>query len=455
MILPQSTTALKIQAHLTLRTPLLVRAGVAGDFADAVIERDPNGQLHINGYVWASLLRRALARLEEGSHLAAAIGDYGTATSSTGVSPLWCEASFAELPRVDIRPQNRMDRQLQTVASGALYSQEVVPPGLPLTLRAIYFLTPNDISGADFTDALAAALWVINEGVETVGGGWSYGCGQLDVARLHVAGLNLTQAEQRQQLWEWDATNWSEVPVQRRGKFQQVASNAIWHRLRLHGAIPDGQLLAVSESLPPLELAEYADSDMPDSFVFRRTRFSENNTPQPEIVIPGKALRQAVLSRELERAWRTAGQTVCLDSTAPSSATCTCQRCRWFGNTSRRGCIAVADAPVTRAERTNLHRISLCEHSFQNINLFSGEYLSRGEFTFEVLVDGASSGDTAARDTADEILKSLKPLLAQMQPDGPAPPGWYRLGKTSTATGQLEFNRLEIRDAAGEWNSLL
>lgn len=442
MMIPLATEALKFQVKLTLRSNLMIRSGETGDVSDSVIERDYKGRLHINGYVWAGLLRRSLERLEQGKLLAEAIGNYGANTSTTGVSPLWCETCCVELPVVDIRHQNRMDRKLQTVASGALYTEEVVPPGLRLKLQAVYFRSPDDHHLLETVqEAISSALWVINEGVETIGGGWSYGFGQLRVDQFQTEFLDLTKPDQRQRLWQWDTIAWKPVPVKRCGVFQQFSPDAVWEKLRLHTAIADGQLLAVSENVPPLYLDEYHGPEMPDTFVFRRTYLDAHNIPGSEIVVPGKAFRQAVLLREIERYLHSRGETMCSDSSSPASAECSCKRCKWFGNTGHRGLIAVADAPVTRAECTILHRISLCEHSFQNINLFSGEYLNHGEFVFEVIIDGVTHKglDTKLKDAVLSIIE-------QMRPDSPAPPGWYRLGKTSTATGQLVIRKVEIQD---------
>ncbi|MCP4107481.1 MAG: hypothetical protein GY749_18380 [Desulfobacteraceae bacterium] len=76
---------------------------------------------------------------------------------------------------------------------------------------------------------------------------------------------------------------------------------------------------------------------------------------------------------------------VCLDTTVAKS--CGCKRCTWFGSVDKRGIVSVADSTVKNSETVVLSRIQLCEHSMQNMNLFSGEFLSQGDFTVDILID--------------------------------------------------------------------
>ena len=70
-------SVLKFNVNLRLKTNLLLCSGFSSElFADSTIEKTSDGCLHINGYVWASLLRRCLARIRSGDTLAATIGKY-------------------------------------------------------------------------------------------------------------------------------------------------------------------------------------------------------------------------------------------------------------------------------------------------------------------------------------------------------------------------------------------
>src|SRR6185369_3545052 len=133
--------ALKLSVDFSLATPLLLRSGLTGDVTDSAIERVPNTpgespKLHINGYVWASLLRRSLGRLKKGEQLAAIIGkDQGVG----GVSPLWCEQTVAELHGTAVNPGTSIDRKWGATKVGALFNDELAIAGLPLTLRLTMF----------------------------------------------------------------------------------------------------------------------------------------------------------------------------------------------------------------------------------------------------------------------------------------------------------------------------
>jgi hypothetical protein len=65
------------------------------------------------------------------------------------------------------------------------------------------------------------------------------------------------------------------------------------------------------------------------------------------------------------------------------------------------------------------------------MNLFSGEYLTGGEFSFKIIIDESRTTD------AGELLSDLTTLLDEMKGVN-APPGWYRLGGTATCTGQVQ-----------------
>ncbi|MBF0556820.1 MAG: hypothetical protein HQK96_20085, partial [Nitrospirae bacterium] len=115
-----------------------------------------------------------------------------------------------------------------------------------------------------------------------------------------------------------------------------------------------------------------------------------------------------------------------------------CKICLWFGFTGKGGIISVSDA-VVNAEPVVVNRVQLCEHSMQNIQLFSGEYLKgekdKGDFAFDVIIDcSVNSYDW------EGLKGELEVLLDEIEDKAKkAPPGWYRIGATSTSTGQVEI----------------
>ncbi|MCP4107480.1 MAG: hypothetical protein GY749_18375 [Desulfobacteraceae bacterium] len=133
MKLTEVKKAVKFSVDFRLNTSLLLRSGKAGEFTDSTIEKTGDGRfLHINGYVWASLLRRALGRGKNTEKMARDIGNYEKPRQE--VSPLWCEASFADLFRgsipgnpgkvtLAIRPGIKVNREWGTTAVGALYTK--------------------------------------------------------------------------------------------------------------------------------------------------------------------------------------------------------------------------------------------------------------------------------------------------------------------------------------------
>lgn len=429
--------AIKFSADFELATPLLIKSGLQGEFTDSSIEKTPAGNcLHINGYVWSSLLRRALSRLRAWEHFARQTGKYDPSqTHDLGVSPLWCESSLVELKETDVRPGNRIDRRYGAAASGALYSDELVPPGYKIKLDFNYFLKASEESNPA-KQAFMSALYVINEGIENIGGGWSYGLGRLRLADgnpVKFKELDLSKTEGRKPLWEFDGIEWDSRMSRDEINLEGDVMSKGWRKISVHGKIAGGQLLAVHSNYPVLDEHEQYP-EMPDHYVYKRYHI-ENNKPAAQYAIPGKTIRQALLSTQIERKLRTAakeGAAPCLDST---KGTCACGRCKWFGNKDQSGIIAVSDAVVEKAELVILHRVQLCEHSMQNINLFTGEYLKNGEFGFDIWID-YSREDSDSSGLENEIFW----LLGEMRNQGTAAPeGWYRIGATSTCTGQVEI----------------
>ncbi len=432
--------AVKLSTEFELTTPLMIRSGMDGVYTDSTIERAADGRLHVNGYVWASLVRRALARVSGAEKTAAGIGGYEAKTR--GVSPLWCEASFTELsdgpvsPDIcpaEVRHGNRIDRKWGAAADSALYSDEAVPPGYRVRMDANYFC--EDADEADgFAEQFLAALWVIAQGVETIGGGWSYGYGRLTPIHVRRKRLDLANADDRALLWRWANVSWASDKAWTALSTSPPAISRPWTRIAVEAGVLEGQIMAVSTAMPPFDFMVKTSEDMPDSFVFRRRRIQEEGEMVSEIVIPGKAIRQALLSMPLERRFRSLpGKGACLDENRKTG--CDCIRCRWFGSVERRGIVSVADAVVRDAATVVLNRVQLCEHSFQNMNLFAGEFLSRGMFHFDILVDRADSPE------ADGPVAAIRRLLSEMRDGGAAPPGWHRLGGKSTCAGQVAVHQ--------------
>ncbi len=462
--------ALRIRVLFRLQTPLALKSGFEGELADSSIEKTPdNKKLHINGYVWASLLRRALNRVGK-DQLAEQVGSCPDAeTNETGVSPVWCSPAFCDLKALDIRPGNRIDRQYGTVAPGALYSDELVSPGIEPCLDAVIFCRTRE-EAEEWEHAVKRSLSVIDTGLETIGGNWSYGLGRLAPLKIMTRSLDLKHEQDLDLLWAQDIEQWDTDSTWEEICSQSEMVKGKWARLKIRARIADGQLLAVSTQSPPLEidLERYGlagNSKLPDSFVYQEKQVV-NGKPESRYIIPGKAFRQAVLSRELERMLRSRGEKICsgqqkqsidksqktivrrkrkkeLQDSLESSKVCTCKRCLWFGSKDRRGLISVSDAEVIDPDIAILNRIQLCEHSMQNMNLFSGAYLKQGEFELDIIVDMSRN-----KEQGKLACQAIKELCREMQPDGSAPPGWYRLGKTSTCTGQIEI--IEITEEKPE-----
>jgi len=434
--------ALLVRMEFTAQSPLMIRSGMEGSFTDSSLERAPDGSLHINGYVWAGLLRRALSRCRKGADYAAAWGDYDAVVN--GVAPLWTTPTFIKPDGylTDINPGVRIDRERETAVDKALYSDEIALVHASIPCCFTLFLDGGDTTAV--RDALADAFWVIGEGIETIGGGWSYGLGRLSPAavfRYRELSLEASSGDARQtkgaeMLWRFvDADSWDECTVATRG---EPAAGKGWSRITVEAGIPLGQMLAIHSDLPPLD---YAGDDLPDSFVFRRQSLTASG--ESEAIITGKAFRQAILSQEIERRLRTGDPNdACLDTTRKTRAPrqereqgrqpCHCRRCLWFGNAGGGGIIAVGDAVVRDARTEIIFRQMLCEHSGQNVQLFNGEYLTRGSFIMEIIVDHARGGQSA------ELLEMALNVLLEMMPGADAPQGWSRLGATTACTGQVE-----------------
>jgi len=417
-IIKDARIALKFVVQCRLDTPLLLRSGQTGDVADSSIERTPDGRLHINGYVWASLLRRSMARIDGYKELVTQIGKN---QAEFGVSPLWCNATVADLPHTAVTPGIAIDRKTGTAKLGALFNDELVIAGLPIKFSTIVFVA-NGAEAERWQTALTEALQIVNEGVENIGGGWTYGYGRLQVDNITTFRVDLTSQDERKFLWSDDnPDNATMQPV-----VEIPAKTQPFTSISVKAQVAPEQLLAIKSSTFPLN-ADHLGR-LPDSFVFRRNRMDDDGKIVNQPVMTGKALRQAVFSSQLERKWRTAGEDICAPSEKKS---CGCRRCRWFGSTSAAGVIAVTDATINNPDYEVLNRIQLCEHSMQNMNLFAGEYLTRGEFQFRIIIDESRPEETLG------LLEDIELLLDEMKAEN-APAGWHRVGGTTSCTGQIQ-----------------
>lgn len=427
-LIQEAKHALKLRIDFTLATPLLLRSGNTGDVTDSTIERAPakddgTEQLFINGYVWVGLLRRSLGRLPQGKALAKAIGkDQG----ESGVSPLWCDSTVAELHGTSVNPGIAIDRKWGAAKSGALFNDELAIAGLGMTMYCTLFAADRE-SANKWLKTILDALRLIDNGIENIGGGWTYGYGRLSVEKVSHCLLDLRKKDDRTLLWKQEGVQWkdSTLPAEAEGSATIITVKA---------KVADGQLMAVKSGVFPMDAEQFGK--LPDSFVFRRNIRKREKTEQVP-VIPGKAIRQALLSVPLERKWRSAGKTACEPSEKKG---CGCLRCQWFGSTGSAGLIAVTDALLENPLYQVISRIQLCEHSMQNMNLFSGEYLTGGEFSFRVIIDQSRGKE------AGQLVSEITGLLDEMKGES-APSGWYRIGGTATCTGQVEV--LEYTIAGG------
>lgn len=469
MKMDEVKTVLKCSVTFRLQTGLLLRSGKRGDFTDSVIEKTPDDRyVHIDGMVWASLLRRALGRVKGAEALARSVGKYEKAHEE-GVSPFWFDASFIRLLRTDVRPGIRIGRKWGANTIGGLFSDEIVPPGYTVRLHFNVFGYQDPRAFDETTRHILSALWVINQGIETIGGGWSYGYGRLEVLEAQMGTLDLRQAAQqghdqelqkgnpggkapgpRTYLWKDHCDRWT---ISKQGA--ELAEPEIawpWSKIAVSAGLLDGQLLAIAGNVPPLDLSAYNPDNLPDAFLFRRTCISaDGKSWEPEIVVTGKAIRQALLSLPIERKLKTAGEDICATPGEvctcsrclahqeksgrrhEKSPECECRRCAWFGSTNRRGLVSVGDAVIPDGHAEVISRIQLCEHSMQNMNLFAGEFLTRGTFRFDILVDEALDAESGAK-----LVGEIRSLLDEMTPKGGAPPGWYRVGGKTTCAGQIQ-----------------
>ena len=441
MNIHNATRVLQVLVQWRTRTDLRLGTGLGDFFCDDILDKSPDGRLNISGMAWASLIRRALARLKgSGLAMAESIGKYPAEDETNnprrdGVSTLWARSSLVDLPITNVTPGIRIHREHGSVAGGSLYQTESAPAGLVLPMSLRFFLSAKD--DAETTLAtLRRALWIIECGAENLGADWGYGLGRLDFVAGSYRELALTDAGRRRLLWQ-DPT-----PDQGKALTLDPVDPTTLHRPFLFFTVPlkvqPGQLLAIKSHVPGLDYAQLKHIDhLPDTYV--HTAWRINRTGQKrQPVITGKALRQSLFSRTLERRWRTVDGSPPCQALAKNSDACQCMRCLVFGNMTHRGQIGVEEAVVMDPRIDVIQRISLCEHSMQNIQMFNGEYLTAGRFVTRIIVDSPASGDG----TMGLPLQDLKPLMEQILEEldpapQKAPPGWQRIGSTSGCTGSV------------------
>lgn len=452
MIIIKQRYALCFMVKFEAITGLLLRSGRDGDFADSEIETTFDDRLHINGYVLASLLRRALSRCQSGAKLAKEIGNYDAQNNS--VSRLWIEPCFIDPQHFVkiINPGIRIDREWGSVADKSLYSDELAYIFCPFNVKFIIFLQKEEIE--DTINAILDAMQVIGSGIENIGGGWSYGFGKLTPVSIKWRCLDLTQAMDRNILWNISESDYSNIINKQEILSRKVSinPNKNWTIIDVNLELSDGQLLAIHTDIADFGIDINHYDSLPDSFVFRRPVFRDN-TINAVPVLTGKAFRQAVLSSEIERMLRTKKNEAgaCLNSSdrkrisvvkKENSTKCFCKRCLWFGDSKAGGIISVHDALFEEYDSVVINRVQLSEHSMANINLFNGEYLTKGKTKLKIIIDHARKHETSS----DECVAAVVKLLDEMKADGTAPPGWYRVGATTTCTGQLTVKSYQCSD---------
>lgn len=446
--------AIKFWVYFTLKTPLIIRSGFEGEFADAALQKTPDERyLLINGYVWASLLRRAMMRLKNCSDITSKIS---STESEKKISPFWFNSSIVSLDFIDVRSGIKIDRQYGTAETRALYVEENLPSGFKIPLQFVYFCKDSDLNRVK--DSILKSLWIVDQGIENIGGEWSYGCGRLKIDKIAFKEFDLLYAE-RDELFtttEPKDLEWTEL-----SKFRPTNNEIAnpWKHYLIKAKILDGQLLAIHSKTIPL--VSDIQGEMPDSFVFR-TLVKNGDSIESQFVITGKALRQTLFSMTIERELRSRGSEskLCLtpadyctceeckkyreerDEKKGNSPNCQCLRCLWFGSSESSGIISVSDAffdtnSSNQPKRVLLRRIQLCEHSFQNINLFTSEYLTKGSFSFDIWIDFSRK-----KSKPEELDRRIKSILTEIR-EKKCPPGWYRLGATSTSTGQFDIEKFE------------
>ena len=488
-------TILKFSVKMALKTPLMLRSGNSGTFSDSELERTPDGtRLHVNGYVWASLMKRALSRIESDNlqvkALAESIGDYLPSPDGRGISPVWFAPAFAPILNTEIRPGIRLDRKYLTTVKGALYTDEVLSVGheitlnfncycrnetssgcrrdesLPNKLRETHLTPPAETTEVqNLKTAILDALVLIDQGLERIGGGWSYGLGRLKVLEVHCCRLDLKIPQDcddalrekikanRKRIKSFDtkADGWSLLSWETHKNHTQkrVESGLIQlkpcRRWRVEANILDGQLMGIGASSVPIQYknedGDLPFNEIPDSFLFMTVQMPRDamdaSNGKAVLTVPGKALRQALFSAPIERALRSKGMPEDEDEKQERAIEIEEQMIRWFGSTDQRGILAIDDATISDGQTELIHRIQLCEHSHQNNNLFSGHYLKSGRFTFEILMDPMKNDPVD-----EELAKMIDTILEEMKGES-APPGWSRIGRTSTCTGQIQVTQVK------------
>ncbi len=441
MRLKEARVGLFFHIVFELQTPLVLSTGDPEGDLDNTLDVSPDNRLCINGYAWSSLLRRALMRLETGASLARVIGKFHRQQpDSMTLSPLWFRTSLVDLPGRCDRAGNVIQRPMGAARKGLLFVEEVAMAGLRLPMDCIFFLE-TDTKSQEVEKNLEDALWVIESGIENLGGGWSYGFGRLRVHRAYRKLLDFSKEEDRRKFAAL-MTDPATLALEERNRFKvpQTPNSSIalpWLEWKVEMGLQEGQLMAIHMDDPTLAVSSQTSwPRYPDRFVFRTLRWNGNkNKSTSRVVIPGKALRQAFIATQIERRLEAEGVSVCDPTTGlrveSKENPRPCLRCLWFGSTERSGIVAVLDASVNKAQFELLQRGQFCEHSRQNMHLFAEEYLKRGNFSVRILLDLSRKDCEGGKleGYIDWLLRDLK------KTEGPA--GWYRIGANATCTGQL------------------
>lgn len=420
------SSSLQFTVSAELATDLAMHSGEWGEYADSEITRTPDGKLFINGYVWAGLIRRALMRLKGTEELVNIIGKNN---AEWGISPLLCECSYADIQVTDIRPGIRVDEEYGAVTPGGLYNDEVLPKGHLISFYFQYLLK-NEEKADEIEEKLKQALWVIHSGIETIGGDGSYGYGKLCIHDISTRVLKFTDSCDRKKFFTFPEKNTqNNLPWEKEGFVRPELSKG-WKRIQVEAEIKPGQMLSISTAIPPLQPQGNTDVSPPDSYVLRTPEIKRGfsmpgirvkDRIDESITITGKALRQAIFRKEITR-W--------MNTVKGEAGNVT----NWFGKSESQGIISISDARVKNDKTCVVHRIQLCEHSMQNNNLFSGEFLTKGTFTFDIMIDTSRGNDHAI------LLEKVKTILDELKESDDHPPGWYRVGGTSACTGQFTVN---------------
>ncbi len=422
----------QLRVKTRLYTPLIIKSGQEGELTDSLVQKTPDNRVHIGGYPLSSLFVRAFKRLKNNRNIHERID-----TKGDKVSQFWVESSFIDGVEYNIVPGIKIDRRYGTASETALYSDEVVSAGHEFEMRINFLFNQKESNFCDLAELFSQGLGVIDSGIENIGGYWSYGYGRLKIVDAKYRVLDLKKGEHTGLLWNFadESLPFNELVV------LPPTSDSIsegWYRIEMEFEIPDGQLFAIHSDMLPLEIQRYPK--LPDRFLFH-TRVKDGDGYKSLITVPGKAIRQAIFSYHLERFLRSRGEKDCQLNKGKEE--CNCIMCRIFGSSSskgaKRGIISVSDGYIEENDNTVvLSRLSVDEHTFQSVNLFSEEYIVGGNFRSTMFIDkGSKDFDLCYMDYIKKILSWLSDRETH-------PPNWFRMGANSTCSGIVNLKAYHI-----------